>query len=133
MSLKDKNSWDEYFNDSSRRLGTLVGAYSYIDDIGRLCGIKPDYWRLFWRNPLAVFAPYDGCSFRLNEPENEAWALQHLRVQMTDTFGPTHDPSVLGSKLRIWIFPKKRTLSLHRRIVFDNLPVAERSCLTSFL
>ena len=95
VAVKDKDSWDEYFKDSSRRLGTLVEKFSYIDDIGRLCGIKPDYWRLFWRNPqgwrLAVFAPYDGCSFRLNEPENEAWALQHLRVQMRDFgFGLKH-------------------------------------------
>ena len=94
MAMKDKDFWDDYFKGSSRRLGTLVEAYSYIDDIGNLCGIKPDYWSLFWRNPQgwrqAVFAPYDGCSFRLNEPEKEAWVLHHLKVQMTDTFGPAH-------------------------------------------
>ena len=28
--------------------------------------------------------------FVVNEPEKEAWALQHLKVQMTDTFGPAH-------------------------------------------
>lgn len=94
VAKQDKDFWDNYFKESSRQLGTLVEAYTYGDDIGSLCGIKPDYWSLFWRNPrgwlLAVFAPYDGCSFRLNEPENEARALQHLRVQMSDTLGPTH-------------------------------------------
>lgn len=93
-AMKDKDFWDDHFKDSSRRLGTLVDGYTYIDDIGSLCGIKPDYWKLLWRNPrgwlLAVFAPYGGCSFRLNEPENEAWALKHLRVHMSDTLSPTH-------------------------------------------
>lgn len=50
VALKDRQFWDEYFRYSSRRMGTLVEAYSYIDDIGSLCGIKPDYWRLFRRN-----------------------------------------------------------------------------------
>ena len=105
VAVKDKDFWDDYFKDSSRRLGTLVEAYTYIDDIGSLCGIKPDYCKLFWRNPrgwrLAVFAPYDGCSFRLNEPDKEEWALQHLRVQMTDTLGPSHLLLIMFLRL-IW-------------------------------
>lgn len=94
VARQDKYFWDDYFKESSRRLGTLVEAYTYGDDIGSLCGIKPDYWRLFWRNPrgwlLAIFAPFDGCSFRLNEPKHEAKALKHLKVQMSDTLSPTH-------------------------------------------
>ena len=94
VARQDKDFWDDYFKESSRRLGTLVEAYTYGDDIGSLCGIKPDYWRLFCRNPrgwlLAVFAPFDGCSFRLNEPKHEAQALKHLKVQMSDTLSPTH-------------------------------------------
>ena len=104
-TLKDNDFWDDYFKDSSRRLGTLVEAYTYIDDIGSLCGIKPDYWKLFLRNPrawrLAVFAPYDGCSFRLNEPDKEAWAIDHLRLQMEDTFGPSHLILIMFLRL-IW-------------------------------
>lgn len=80
-------------------------SLSYIDDIGSLCGIKPDYWRLFRRNfrgwRLAVFTSYGGWSFRLNEPEREARAMQHLRVQMTDTFGPTHLLLIIFLRL-IW-------------------------------
>lgn len=93
-AMKDKEFWDNFFKDSSRRLATLVDGYTYIDDIGSLCGIKPDYWGLLWRNPhgwlLALFAPFSGCSFRLNEPESEAGALEHLREHMSDTLSPTH-------------------------------------------
>ena len=93
-ATKDKEFWDDFFRDSSRRLVTLVDGYTYIDDIGSLCGIKPDYWRLLRRNPrgwlLALFAPFSGCSFRLNEPESEAEALEHLREHTSDTLSPTH-------------------------------------------
>ena len=93
-ATKDKEFWDDFFKDSSRRLVTLVDGYTYIDDIGSLCGIKPDYWRLLRRNPrgwlLALFAPFSGCSFRLNEPESEAEALEHLREHMSDTLSPAH-------------------------------------------
>ena len=92
--VNDKLFWDEYFKDSSKRLSTLVEAYTYGDDIGKRSGSKPDYWKLFKRNPrgalTALFAPYDGCSMRLNDEKYEEKALQQLRNQSSDTFSPLH-------------------------------------------
>lgn len=92
--VKDKLFWDDYFKDSSRRLSTLVEAYTYGDDIAKICGIYPDYWKLFKTNPrgamTAIFAPYDGCSMRLHQPEYQEKALEHLRSHMSGTFTPIH-------------------------------------------
>lgn len=93
-AINDKLFWDEYFKHSSRRLSTLVEAYTYGDDVAKRCGVMPDYWRLLKRNPrgglTALFAPYDGCSMRLNDEKYEEKALQHLRNQSADTFSPLH-------------------------------------------
>ena len=105
IAVKDKLFWDDYFKDSSRRLSTLVEAYTYGDDIARLCGIFPDFWTMFKRNPrqaiTAICAPYDSCSFRLNQPEYREKALQHLRYQMSGTFSPIHLLLILFMRL-IW-------------------------------
>ena len=91
-AVKDKLFWDDYFKNSSRRLSTLVEAYTYGDDIGKKCGIFPDYWKMFMRSPrgalTAFFAPYDACSMRLNEEKYAKKALEHLRKQASGTFSP---------------------------------------------
>ena len=94
QTAEDKQFWRNYFKHTSHRLSTLVEAYTYVDDIGKRCGIFPDYWSLFKSDPkgatLALFAPYSGCSFRLNEPEHHRWALNHLRKHASDTLSPSH-------------------------------------------
>ena len=91
---KDKEFWRHYFEHSSHRLSTLVEGYTYMDDIGKRCGLYPDYWELFKTEPgealMALFAPYCGCSYRLNEPKHRDWALGHLRKHAADTLSPTH-------------------------------------------
>lgn len=93
-ALNDKLFWEDYFKDTSRRLSTLVEAYTYGDDIGKKCGITPDYWALFKRNPraaiMAVFAPYNGSSLRLSDTKYQEKALQQLRNQSSGTFSPLH-------------------------------------------
>lgn len=93
-AVNDKLFWDEYFKHSSRRLSTLVEAYTYGDDVAKKCGVMPDFWGLLKRNPrgglTALFAPYDGCSMRLNDEKYEETALQQLRNQSADTFSPLH-------------------------------------------
>lgn len=93
-AVKDKLFWDDYFKNSSRRLSTLVEAYTYGDDVGKLCGISPDYWGLFKRNPrgalTALFAPYDACSIRLNDQEHQDKSLHHLTKVASGTFTPIH-------------------------------------------
>ena len=50
-AVQDKLFWEDYFKDYSRRLDTLVEPYTYGDDLAKRCGIFPDYWGLFKRNP----------------------------------------------------------------------------------
>ena len=49
----------------------------------------------------AVFAPYDGSSFRLSQPEYQQKALQHLRYQMSGTFSPLHLLLILFMRLHL--------------------------------
>ena len=38
-AVNEEHFWDEYFKDFSRRLSTLVEAYTYGDDVGKKCEI----------------------------------------------------------------------------------------------
>lgn len=91
---EDKRFWSQYFENTSSRLQTLVEGYTYLDDVAKLSNVYPDYWSLFKRNPrgflTAYFAPYNGCSYRLNEPEMEAAALETLRRHSTNTITPAN-------------------------------------------
>jgi len=104
-TVQDRLFWDDYFKDSSRRVSTLVEAYTYGDDLGKRCGSLPNYWRLFVKNPrgalMALFAPFGACSFRLNDEKCEEKALQQLRSQASDTFSPVHLLLILFMRL-IW-------------------------------
>jgi Flavin-binding monooxygenase-like. len=86
---EDEKFWFNYFNKTSHRISTLVEGYTYLDDVAKLSECYPDYWSLFKRNPwgalMAYFAPYNGCSYRLNEPEEEERALETLQRHSSDT------------------------------------------------
>lgn len=105
IAVKDKAFWDDYFKDSSRRLSTLVEAYTYGDDLAKQCGIFPDYWKLFQQNPrgglTALYAPYDACSIRLNDEKYQEKALKHLTKVTSGTFTPIHLLLILFLRL-IW-------------------------------
>ena len=59
--------------------------------MAKQAGVYPDYWSLFKRNPrhwrIAFFSPYNGATFRLNEPEYEDKAIQTMM---------RHDTAVVG-------------------------------------
>ena len=80
---KDFVFWSDYFKKSSQRIQGLVEAFTYIDDVAKEAGVYPEYWSLFKRNPrhwsIAFFAPYNGATFRLNEPEYEDKANQTMK------------------------------------------------------
>ena len=90
----DSVYWMDYFNNSSQRLEALVEGFMYIDDIARLAGIFPDYKALLLRNPkgwfTAVFSPYSGATYRLNEPAYEKQALKTMAKHRKQTTNPTH-------------------------------------------
>lgn len=91
-SLADQQFWKNYFKDSSRRLSTLVEAYTYWDDIAKKGDFYPDYMKLFWENPrgwvTAIFSPYNGCQARLNDSKHREAYLKILRKHKRGTTSP---------------------------------------------
>lgn len=92
--LTDTAYWQDYFKNSSQRLEALVEGFIYIDDVARLAGIFPDYKSLLLRNPkgwfTAVFSPYSGATYRLNEPAHEEQALKTMAKHRRQTTNPIH-------------------------------------------
>ena len=88
---KDFTFWSNHFKNSSQRIQGLVEGFTYIDDIAKQAGIYPDYWSLFKRNPrhwfIAFFSPYNGATYRLNEPEHEEKAIQTMKSHKVATLG----------------------------------------------
>ena len=89
---RDHLMWGIYFKETSQRISTLVEGYTYLDDVAWLSNCYPDYLELFKRNPkgffTAYFAPYNGCSFLLNEQEKQEQALRTLARHSQDTISP---------------------------------------------
>ena len=89
---KDNAHWRNYFKNSSQRIEGLVEAFTYIDDIAKLAGIYPDYWALFKRNSgqwyEAYFAPYNGATYRLNEPKYRDQAIATMQRHRKNTIKP---------------------------------------------
>ena len=88
---KDFTFWSNYFKNSSQRIQGLVELFTYTDDIAKQAGIYPDYWSLFKRNPrhwfIAFFSPYNGATYRLNEPDHEKKAIQTMNSHKVATVG----------------------------------------------
>merc|ERR1739848_93199 len=93
--VEDGEMWREYFKDTSGRIGTLVEAYTYLDDISKMTGTYPDYWNMFKKSPkdflTAYFAPYNAASYLLNDPQKRDAAMKTLERHSTGAF-----PSYLG-------------------------------------
>lgn len=91
---QDVEHWSTYFKDSSQRIETLVEAFTYIDDISKKAGVYPNYWELFKRNPhhwyTAFFSPYNGATFRLNDPKCEDAAIETMKFHSRTARNPIH-------------------------------------------
>ena len=90
----DREFWTDFFQDTSQRISTLVDGYTYLDQVAKVSDCYPDYWSLFKRSPRAwmraYFAPYNGCSYLLNQPEKQDMALKTLSKHSSDTINPLH-------------------------------------------
>jgi hypothetical protein len=88
----DKAHWNDYFKHSSQRIQSLVEGFTYIDDVARHAQIYPDYWSLFFKSPrkwfVAYFAPYNGATYRLNEPDKLDQSIKTMRSHQKTTLGP---------------------------------------------
>jgi dimethylaniline monooxygenase (N-oxide forming) len=77
----DAAFWNNRFRFTSRRLRGLVDLPYYCDQLARLIGCRPRYWKLLFTNPgkwwWAVSSPWNGCQFWLNDES------QHDRVFAT--------------------------------------------------
>ena len=91
-TLRDKEFWEGFFQDTSRRISTLVDIFVYTYGIGRLTGDFPDRLRLFREDPwawyLSVVGPFSSAMFALNDPSTRPHAkamLDHHRLVRWDT------------------------------------------------
>ena len=82
ITIDDDAFWSEYFKHSSQRVEGLVEIVTYTDSVAKAAGVYPDYWALFKKNPrywyVAYFSPYNGCWYRLNEPEHLEQSIQTM-------------------------------------------------------
>ena len=80
---KDQMFWNDYFKGTSQRISTLVEGYIYVDDVANISKCYPDYWSLLRSNPkdffAAYLAPFNGCSFLLNEEAKKEETLKTLK------------------------------------------------------
>lgn len=95
----------EYFKCSSQRIEGLVEGFTYIDDIAHQAQIYPDYWSLFKKSPrqwmVAYFSPYNGSTYRLNEPDKREQAIHTMRSHQKVTLGPLQYLLIMFLRL-IW-------------------------------
>ena len=89
---QDSAYWSHYFKDTSQRIHGLVEAFTYLNDIAHHAHIYPDYWSLFWKNPkhwlVAYFSPYNGATYRLNEPDKQEQAIATMKSHRKGTIKP---------------------------------------------
>ena len=80
---EERRFWDSMFQDSSRRIKNLVGASSYLEDLYRTFGFRPDIKGLLLRNPKLLFylatSPYHAALSWLNQREHEEYVYQTLK------------------------------------------------------
>ena len=71
IARADAAYWNRRFRFTSRRLRGLVDMPYYNDQIARLIGCRPRFWKLFFTAPRkwwwAVSSPWNGCQFWLND------------------------------------------------------------------
>src|SRR6185437_14553217 len=81
-TLRDKKFWEDFFQDTSRRISTLVDIFIYTYGISRLTGDFPDRRRLFREDPyawyLSIVGPFSSAMLALNDPATRPHAKEML-------------------------------------------------------
>jgi dimethylaniline monooxygenase (N-oxide forming) len=71
---KDAAFWNHHFRFTSLRLRGLVDHFLYCDQIARLIGCRPRFWKLLLASPTkwwwAVTSPWNGCQYWLNDEDH---------------------------------------------------------------
>ena len=88
----EKLKYREFVQTDDARKQSLVEGYDYLDDMARTTGTYPNYEDL-WNSSMrewyiAVFAPYNGAMYRLNNQTDRAQALATMEGHMKGSVGP---------------------------------------------
>ena len=86
-----KSMYIKFVQTEDMRKQNVVEGYEYLDDVARLLGIYPNFWQL-WNSGfrewyIAMFAPYNGATYRLNNLEERKKSLQTLKYHMKGSLG----------------------------------------------
>ncbi len=69
--LEDKVFQELSFSSTTNRIDGLVNFQSYLDELASLAGVRPNYWQLFFSDPVkwyyAVTAAHNSCQFLLHD------------------------------------------------------------------
>ena len=131
----DAAFWNRHFRFTSLRLRGLVDHGLYCDQLARLIGCRPRFWKLLFADPRkwwwAVSSPWNGCQFWLNDQS------QHQRI--FDTFARYRDNQASEVYLLLALAPILPVIGFFSRVrLFFNehlvwrhgpapLPVADRA------
>ena len=78
----DAARWNKHFRFTSLRLRGLVDHFVYSDQLAKLIGCRPRFWKLLLASPRkwwkAVSSPWNGCQFWLNEESHHERIFQTL-------------------------------------------------------
>lgn len=72
----DREQRDRYFHGANRRVQGLVDMFGYNDHMAQLCGVYPNWWKLFLESPrkwfIGISAPYHHCQYLVNDKRYHA-------------------------------------------------------------
>jgi dimethylaniline monooxygenase (N-oxide forming) len=78
---RDSAFWNSHFRNTSLRLRGLVDHFLYSDQLARLIGCRPPFWKLLFKSPgkwwKSIMAPWNSCQFWLADE------TQHERIFRT--------------------------------------------------
>lgn len=82
--LEDKVFQELTMSSTTNRIDGLVNFQSYLDDLASLAGVRPNYWKLFFSNPInwyyAVTAAHNNCQFLLHDKKHHDEIFRRYRM-----------------------------------------------------
>ena len=122
---QDDKLWRKFFEHNKHeyeKCFPIVEGYLYIESLAKLAQINPNYWSLLKENPrdwyIAVFAPYNGCIYRLNDPSYRSTAIATLNSHRRGTTHPLHLLLILFLRFTLidWFLEKLSTVKYYCQV-----------------
>jgi thioredoxin reductase len=110
---KDSAFWNHHFRFTSRRISGLVDHFLYSDQLARLIGCRPQFWKLFMNSPIkwwiAVTSPWNGCQYWLKDETHHEQIFETLSRYRDNLDSEVYTFIVLAPILPlIWVISKLR-------------------------